>query len=318
MKFGLFSCLLISSILNAANIDTLSDILPEGKNIDIVVSGSADGKKGIVSFFSKNDDSKWKGVTHFKVAVNNCFAEQAVADLEKSGVSLNYRTSDGFLVGYRESTKWLKEQGAQYIYLSKYDVDSKEPKSFKEALGFMLEKSDRDFFELINLTYVGGATQGRVLPSGCFRGGFEAKDLVFLAGQVVSLAVGVAGAKSANTAMTSFAAHSSVASNNLADLQKKTIQNGNISGSKETVDKNVKVNFTKPDWLQEGNKDVYVETDPKRLSGIGRIAEIEVMGIVDKNLYGEQDGFVFSIDEVEQVLGGFKNIPYTVGKIKYN
>lgn len=320
MKFVLFLSLMVVSTLGGTNIDTLSDILPNGKNIEIIVSGSTEGKKGIVSFFSKDDDQKWKGVTRFKVAVNNCFAEQAVADLEKNGIHLKYRTSDGFLVGYRESIRWLKDQGAQYIFLSNYDVDSKEPKNFKEALEFMLEKSDREFFDLINLTYAGGATQGRVLPIGCFRGGFEARDLVFFAGQVVSLAVGVAGAKSANTSMTSLAAHSSVATNNITNLQKKTFQNPNGNGniSKDANENNAKVNFKKPDWLQDGNKDVIVETDPKRLSGIARISEIEVVGIIDKNLYAHKGGFVFSVDEVEQALDGYKKIPYELGKIQHN
>lgn len=317
MKLVIFLSIAISSVVNASSVDLLSDILPQGKNIEITVSGTTEGGKGMLGFFSKNDDSSWRGVTHFKIGVDNCFSEQAVSELEKNGITLKYRSSDAMLVGYRESVRWLKEQGTQYIFLSNYDVDSKTPKNFKEALEYMMDKTDRDFFETINLTYVGGAIQGRVLPHGCFRSGFEAKDLLFLAGQVTSLALGVSGAKTGNVGMTSLATNTSVATNNTSSIMKKNVQETPGKNAINSFDtKGVKINYNKPDWLRDDNRDVYVETDPKRLSGIRRTAEVDVVGVINKNLYSQEDGFVYSVAEVEQVLNSFKKIPYEVGNIK--
>jgi hypothetical protein len=159
----------------------------------------------------------------------------------------------------------------------------------------VMNRTFKEYFEGVLTDNSFEKNNNRFLPVGCFQDrSVKTSDFFWLAGQVASMAIGIKGASSGNTAVASLAAHSSNAVENTTNL----MQNGNAS----TV-------------------------DSKRLSLIALNAKIVMIGFIDENNFIENfkhladykiTGVIFPISEVEEHLSHYKVIPYNVKKITSN
>lgn len=266
----------------------LSQLMKDGQYLGIDVTGWTQGKRGLFSSFSENNDPNWSGNASIDVKVNNCFSEEDVQTNKKVGIVLKSRIADGTVVAYREAIKQLKNNGAKYIFVQAVTSDNSPhtDKPFAEYFqsllteDYMINEDQRGVSKTTNnLLNVWHSMNER-----CFQdNSFKASDMFWIAGQIATLAIGVKGASAGNTNMTSLAAHSSNAVDNTVNL---------ANSNKPTV-------------------------DIKTLSGIATRLTVSLGASTVAEHY-LVEGYSFPISEVEEHLSHYKVIPYNVKKITSN
>lgn len=265
----------------------LSQLLSDSHSLDIKITGTTYGKKSFFSTFSSVDDKDWKGSIGLRVVVNHCATEERINGIKDKGYVFKSYIGDGYVAGAKESIKFLKENGAKYIlFASKLTKqEDRKPKiirgaKFEEIFMKGLEKPK---------TIMGGSPIYSI-ANNCTESSTSLKDWMWAAGQVASLALGVAGARSGNINTTSLAAHSSVAVNNTTNLTKTT----DITTEEKTIASAVYVNFI-------GTKNQnYFEEHPSRMW----------KDSVEDSIY-QYEGYLFPIEEVEEHLSKYMDVPYT-------
>ena len=292
-------------VVKTKEVMMLSQLMSDGHNLNIDVTGSVTGKRGFLSSLSENNDASWRGWVQINTVINNCFNEEAVQANAKAGYIFKSRIADGTVTAIRESAKQLKNNGAKYIFIGSQMSPSSQgyTKNINNENSIQVNQSFADYFQSI-LTkdiQLNDIKQGSIQGSGisisrstdnrCFQdNSFKASDVFWVVGQVAALAIGVKGASAGNTNMTSLAAHSSNAVENTASLASA---NGNISND-------------------------------KMLSGIANKVSVSMFGVVDPLYFSKNEpkmqyiGHIFPISEVEEHLAHYKVIPYNVKKITSN
>lgn len=264
----------------------LSQLMNDGHNLDIDVTGRTSGDRGYFASLSENNDVDWTGNASINVEINNCFSEESLQLDEKAGYIFKSRIADGTIVAYREAVKQLKKNGAKYIFVSARTKDH----------SIQIDKYFADFFQayLIGDFSLNDDKRGvskttgellniwRSMDDRCFQdNSFKASDMFWLVGQVAALAIGAKGASGGNTNMASLAAHSSKAVDHTTNLAGGSI------------------------------------VDNKMLSGIATRLTVSLGASIVANHYAGE-GYSFPIAEVEEHLTHYKVIPYNVKKITSN
>jgi hypothetical protein len=295
----------------------LSQLLPEGKDLQIIINGDMSGKRGYFESLSENNDLKWKSSINIYSKINNCANETYTQALNAAGYSLKSHIADGTIVAYREAIKQLKQNGAKYIFVGKsvYIGDLPEEIIFKEEKEnckdklstndnpdknkLETNKSFGEYFQylLTHDTFLDSENiKVKNLPEACFqKSELKAADVFWGVGQLAAIAIGVKGAQMGNTNMASLGANTSHAVDNTSSLMK---------------DERV------------SSLDLY--KDSNKLAGIARNVSVNIVGFVDKDYIEKNEpnknyyGYVFPVSEVEEHLSHYKVIPYDVKKITSN
>jgi hypothetical protein len=258
----------------------LSQILPEGQELNIMATENFHGKRGFFSSMSKNDDPSWRGSATMIIDVRNCFSDENVQELAKSGIVFKSRIGDSAVVAYREAIKQFKKDGAKYIFVAKETDDHKNHTDipFLEYFQKYLTEEYTLNDQLRGVSKKTGKINGffQTMDSRCTQdNSFKASDILWGVGQLASLALGAKGANMGNANMTSLATNTSHAVDNTATL------------------------------MANGEKG----ENPKKVSGIATRTYVSLEASTTKDQYAGE-GYVFPIEDVEEHLAHYKVIPY--------
>lgn len=269
----------------------LSQIIKGQTTVPVALDGDFKGKKSMFSglFGGDSQSEEWMGYATFKASVGTCYTPELLKTIKENGYGVKSLVGDGTIVAMREGTKLLKENGAQYIafhMLSSNKDGIDEPDKIQ---------ADRKFDEFLqsamqnpkSFPMVFGEND-YVIHKRCGKSEFETKEMLWFIGQVAVNAIGLKGAASGNTNLTSLGAHGNAAVNNTYSLQKTEAENAD--GAK-TFASAVRI----------------------RMSGIVDKEYFQKHSMKSKAIYGKKyytTAYVFQIEEVEAILSKYMDIPY--------
>ena len=265
----------------------LSQILDKDHMFEVDTRIQVYGRKGFFSSFGENNDLDWDGSVMVTSKISKCFSEEYVQNIQKEGYIFKSRTADITVAGYRAVIRELRKSGAKYVSVSGfavklYDDNNQSTNAKKDSF--------TDYFQKLLVNKEFENKSERNLPSACLRDtSIHASDVFWVAGQVAALAIGVKGASTGNTNMTSLASNMNLAASNHSSTDGK-------------------INLL----------------DQKKAAGIKMEDTIWLHGYIDPLYFKKRfpdnkfSSSLVSIEEIEEVLSHYPAIPYGIEKITSN